>query len=61
MSTSQPMDVSERAYAIWQREGCPDGTALDNWLQAEAELSRELALKTTSNVRRAPPSKRKRG
>jgi Protein of unknown function (DUF2934) len=31
--------IAERAYFIWKQKGCPDGKALDNWLQAEAELS----------------------
>ncbi|HWB12750.1 MAG TPA: DUF2934 domain-containing protein [Pirellulales bacterium] len=30
--------VARRAYQIWQSRGCPDGTAADDWLQAEAEL-----------------------
>jgi Protein of unknown function (DUF2934) len=32
--------IAERAYFIWKQKGCPEGKALDNWLQAEAELSR---------------------
>ena len=31
--------IAERAYFIWKQKGCPDGKALDNWLQAEAKLS----------------------
>jgi hypothetical protein len=31
--------IAERAYFIWKQKGCPDGKALDNWLQAEAELT----------------------
>ncbi len=27
-----------RAYAIWEREGRPDGKDLDHWLRAEAEV-----------------------
>jgi hypothetical protein len=30
--------IAERAYFIWKQNGCPDGKALDNWLEAEAEL-----------------------
>ena len=30
--------VRERAYAIWQREGSPDGSAEQFWLMAEEEL-----------------------
>ncbi len=34
--------VRLRSYAIWEREGCPDGNALDHWLRAMAEIDAEL-------------------
>lgn len=33
--------VQDRAYAIWERAGRPEGEALGHWLQAEAEVSAE--------------------
>jgi Protein of unknown function (DUF2934) len=42
MSTGESFDIAARAYAIWERAGCPHGTALDNWLQAEAEISQKM-------------------
>lgn len=30
--------IALRAWEIWQREGCPEGRALDHWLMAEREL-----------------------
>ena len=33
--------VRERAYAIWLREGSPDGHAEQFWLMAEEELLAE--------------------
>ena len=33
--------VRERAYAIWQREGNPDGAPEQYWLMAEEELLAE--------------------
>jgi len=30
--------IAERAHAIYQAAGCPEGCALDHWLQAEKEL-----------------------
>jgi Protein of unknown function (DUF2934) len=33
--------VRERAYAIWQREGNPDGAPEQFWLMAEEELLAE--------------------
>lgn len=33
--------VRERAYEIWQKAGCPEGKAVEHWLQAEAEITAE--------------------
>ena len=33
--------VRERAYALWEREGCPEGRAEQFWLVAEQELRAE--------------------
>ena len=30
--------IKERAHAIWEQDGCPDGKALDHWLRAETEI-----------------------
>ena len=30
--------VGLRAYRIWQEAGCPDGSSLAHWFQAELEL-----------------------
>jgi hypothetical protein len=35
--------IRERAYAIWERHGRPDGRSLAHWSQAEAEIGTELA------------------
>jgi hypothetical protein len=37
--------IAERAYSIWQSRGCPTGTSLRDWLQAEAEVRAEIAQK----------------
>jgi Protein of unknown function (DUF2934) len=31
-------DIAQLAYALWQRRGCPDGNAEQDWLEAEAQL-----------------------
>ena len=41
-----------RSYLIWQRGGCPQGSALDHWLCAKAEL--EAELQATATIRIAP-------
>jgi hypothetical protein len=30
--------IRERAYAIWEEEGRPEGRHLDHWLRAEVEV-----------------------
>jgi Protein of unknown function (DUF2934) len=40
MNTSE---VAERAYHIWYSRGCPEGTAEEDWHQAERELATERA------------------
>lgn len=34
--------IRRRAFDLYQRNGCVDGHALDDWLAAEAELDREV-------------------
>lgn len=34
--------IRRRAFDLYQRHGCIDGHALDDWLAAEAELGREV-------------------
>jgi Protein of unknown function (DUF2934) len=33
-----PQRIAERAYAIWEREGKPQGRDVEIWLRAEQEL-----------------------
>src|SRR5262249_5186810 len=33
--------IRERAYFIWEREGCPKGRDIANWLEAEAAIEQE--------------------
>lgn len=37
--------IRERAYAIWEEEGRPDGRDLDHWHRAEAEIDRATERK----------------
>lgn len=47
MSDSEPtpagelvhVRIEERAYQIWDDEGCPTGCELDHWLRAESEIT----------------------
>ncbi|HZD25678.1 MAG TPA: DUF2934 domain-containing protein [Alphaproteobacteria bacterium] len=40
--------IRERAYAIWQGEGCPNGRDQAHWLQAEQELAGRRRSRTRS-------------
>jgi hypothetical protein len=31
-------EIASRAYERWQRRGCPDGSAEEDWLAAEQEI-----------------------
>jgi hypothetical protein len=38
--------IEERAYHIWQREGCPHGRDFEHWVQAQVELEAEARPST---------------
>jgi len=46
--------IAKRAYEKWMKRGCPQGTAFQDWLEAEAELVAEASRGTsnTSSARR---------
>lgn len=29
-------EIARIAYDLWQQQGCPEGSAIDHWLEAEA-------------------------
>jgi DUF2934 family protein len=39
--------VGELAYQLWQARGCPDGTAEQDWLDAERQLRAARTIQTT--------------
>ena len=41
MNAARDDKVRERAYAIWEREGRPEGGAERHWAEAEEELRAE--------------------
>lgn len=38
--------IARRAYHIWESHGCPEGTASDDWQQAEAEMGRAASFRS---------------
>ncbi len=43
--------IRQRSYAIWEREGRPQGKAMEHWLRAKTELELGLggALSTSTD------------
>lgn len=44
MPDDREQAIRERAYAIWEQQGCPEGHSIDHWLQAETEIKNDKAL-----------------
>jgi hypothetical protein len=34
--------IAARAYVIWEQQGCPQGSEVQNWLLAETQLKQEI-------------------
>lgn len=47
--------IRNRAYQIWEENGCPEGQAEDNWLQAEREVTERM-----QSLVDEPPRQRRR-
>lgn len=60
---SQPSEeaIRDRAYAIWEREGRPQGRERDHWLQAAWELSGEAAKAAAASEPAKPAKPSPRG
>jgi hypothetical protein len=43
-------EIARRAYDIWQAEGQHDGSALDHWLRAEADIKAPDGQKDTHHL-----------
>ena len=51
--------IRERAYAIWEQDGRPEGRSLDHWSRAEAEISIEQT--PAAMAKRKPVKSRRAG
>ena len=61
MEHTGQLRIRERAYAIWDANGRPDGRADEHWLMAERELRDVetcIAPKATRTVLPSAPSRR---
>jgi hypothetical protein len=42
----QHEDIARLAYAIWQDRGCPHGSDVEDWFEAEQQLSKRHVATT---------------
>jgi nucleotide-binding universal stress UspA family protein len=61
MPRERGQEVRERAYAIWEHEGRPEGHMLDHWLRAEAEVVTDDVSGTRNDGKREPSPLREPG
>ena len=50
MHTPHENDIRDRAYALWQSDGSPDGREQEYWQRAERELAEEAGLDTSEEA-----------
>jgi len=56
-------EIENRAFAIWEQEGCPHGKDQEHWTRAVAELEREASQRSKAkatakkNAEKETPSK----
>lgn len=55
MFPESQLKIQEKAYQIWEAEGCPENRELDHWVQAEKQINGKIS-KSKSN--RAPQAKK---
>jgi len=42
-TVTQEERIAQLAYALWQYRGCPEGSAEEDWLEAERQILRPQA------------------
>jgi hypothetical protein len=50
MSEPQEQTIRERAYALWEQDGRPEGRSLAHWFKAEGEIGIERALAAQEKI-----------
>lgn len=59
MSGNRDERIRERAHAIWDREGKPEGAAQRHWQQAEQEIDREDHVPAKKTPAKKPAATKK--
>jgi len=49
-------EIALRAYDLWQRRGCPQGSSEQDWLEAEDQLRRERVSRLEATQLFTPPA-----
>ena len=52
MTVSHQIKIRDRAYALWEREGSPQGKDLEYWHRAERELAEEAGVDSSEEAAR---------
>jgi hypothetical protein len=56
MDGNRERAIRQRAYALWEQDGHPQGRDLEHWLRAEAEISGEVPAGVGDGGKPAEPS-----
>jgi len=48
--------IRERAFRLWQEDGCPEGRSLEYWFRAETELANEAAAGEATHAAGTAPA-----
>jgi hypothetical protein len=54
MSELREQVIRERAYALWEQDGRPEGRSLAHWSQAQMEIAVEQALTAQDEIEATP-------
>jgi DUF2934 family protein len=50
MSEQKEQAIRERAYALWEQDGRPEGQSLAHWSRAEAEIGTEQSAEAPNKA-----------
>jgi hypothetical protein len=60
MSESREQAIRERAYALWEQDGRPEGQNLAHWSQAETEIGTEQPAAVPKKPKLAKSQRRRK-
>ena len=60
MSEQKEQAIRERAYALWEQDGRPEGRSLAHWSQAETEIGTEQPTAAPNKPKLAKSERRQR-